>query len=410
MRAIDDGSRRPSLPANVYPPAPTITNSGSKASSSSPPPHGTISPSSPSDQSTVDSEADPEDPDQADFDTDVEFDPPLPDNASQHTFGGGGGFDHYGSYRKSMRSDISSIRDDYDDDGDYHYRDDSTSPVAFTRHPYDGEGPDVDTLHIGPSSASSSRFSRRGSMPLNIPTSPRDREDSMATITAGRRPSRSYEDGTKMLQVNVQPSSLPENRTGLTGLAGDGEQGEHDDPPMTQEPETNVYDGLDITYILSGPMSGGDQPRRSWSSGAPSYVAKDRMRSLGNLAEGGNMGESLSWMWSGPGPERRPSTATVLSAGEDVFTRHLRKNDMNYNVRRVEWSFKKESTDGMGPRVPPTPGGEEGEQRRTMEPGMQEIWRHAYIGRFKVDRLLIRCECASFTFCVIALTWWFVCS
>ena len=288
MRAMNDGSRRPSLPANVYPPAlagsAVSSANNAKASSSSPPPHGTTSPNSPSDLSTGDSEIDPEEPEQADFDTDVEFDPPLPDNASQHTFGGGS-FDHYGSYRHSMRSDVGSFRDDEFDDDYYHRVDNETSPVAFTRqhYHYDSEGnnggtggggqDDVDTLYIGasPGSAgpSSARYSRRGSMPMKIPnpTSPRgvgvgggggdalgsarDREDSMATITAGRRPSRSYDDMKGIIPgLNVQPASLPQTKSDFAGLAG--EKGGKD--PLDNDPSLDGQSNLS-PYLHFGQLS-----------------------------------------------------------------------------------------------------------------------------------------------------------
>ena len=408
MRAIDDGSRRPSLPSNVYSPAPLLP------SSPSPPSHSAAqSPNSPS--SIRESDPDPEDPEQADFDTDVEFDPPLPDTASQHTFGIGGTFDHYG-HRSSY---LPPSREYYEDEISPSWgtgREHSVSPVAFVRHGYDSEGPEVDTLHIdSSSSASTAKFPRRGSMPWKIPsaTSPRDpsardREDSTATVTAARRPSRSVEEDSKIHQANNgdgASTSQDDEGGGKVGVHPPALMAEEPTlrPTTTEEP-TNVYEGLDMDYILSPSMGiGGDNLRRSWSSGAPSYVQRNRAGAATSPNVTTDTSDAFSWMWSGP-EGRRPSTMTVLTTpGEDVFTRHLRKNDLNYNARRLDWSFKKESTDGRGPKVPSVAGtsgtaqtivgptGEEGETR-IMVPGTQEIWRQAYIGRFKVDRLHIERE------------------
>ena len=63
---------------------------------------------------------------------------------------------------------------------------------------------------------------------------------------------------------------------------------------------------------------------------------------------------------------------------DDAFTSQLRKLDKGYLRRREEWSFRKEMADGgnlMNTAV-----------SRSSRPAMHELWRHQYVGRFKVDK------------------------
>ena len=62
---------------------------------------------------------------------------------------------------------------------------------------------------------------------------------------------------------------------------------------------------------------------------------------------------------------------------DDAFTSQLRKLDKGYLRRREEWSFRKEMADGStNVPAPPRPG----------RPAIHELWRHQYVGRFKVDK------------------------
>ncbi|CAL1706926.1 unnamed protein product [Somion occarium] len=396
MRAIDDGSRRPSLPTNVY--IPDASDPSAPASPVQVRQQRSPGTGSELDSGVDDSEADPEDGDQGELDTDVEFDlqghnavddsTMLSDSASQHTFGVSGGFDYYG-YRQGniLNSERMSINEEDGEDSDS--RDVSVSPVTFSRHEYDSEGPEVDTFYVGPEQPSPER---RGSVPWNIPGAvprdsisgpSRDREDSMATITA-RRASRSMDDDLNTSPVdlfNNGAASHPETKADFRSLEAHGlaqqdesEQLEFQQPPFADDeqqpvvegPANDVYHGFNMDYILSGPQSASS--RRSW---APSMVHPGS-----SMVEG-----------------RRPSTFTTAS-GEDAFTKHLRDADDAYNERRLEWSFRMESNDGKGPRASTAALGplSKAEMRKPMEPGTQEIWRQAHIGRFKVDRLLLKSD------------------
>ncbi|TCD69797.1 hypothetical protein EIP91_006110 [Steccherinum ochraceum] len=374
MRAIDDGSRRPSLPTNAYMPEATPPTS-----SPSPPsdPQRQMSPGSASEQEA--SEADAED--HGELDTDVEFDLQqhsgaedlaLPDDASQHTFGGG--FDHYG-FRDGnfLASDQMSLNEDDEDDD---VRGASVSPVTFTQP---GDDNDVGELD-----------SRRGTLPYNMPTATasfedatsfsREREDSMATVTV-RRASRSMDD-----DLNLVPSTAstlgPGNQHHTAQFVIDKPQDPVDVPPEPQmENENDVYDGFNMDYIM-------DESARRHSISQTSFMERSSNSQLQNSHEI----SPFNWV-PGVGGSRRPSTITVgTTAGEDIFTRHLRKNDDKYNQRRIDWSFKKESTDGRGPKNPLVPPHDPTGARKSMMPGTQEIWRQAFIGRFKVDRLIMKTE------------------
>ncbi|THH30772.1 hypothetical protein EUX98_g3415 [Antrodiella citrinella] len=371
MRAIDDGSRRPSLPINVYE-LPAVSSSA-------------VSPSDPQRQMTPESnseheasEADPEE--QGELDTDVEFDLQqhsgdsgaeeivYSDDASEHTFGGG--FDHYGfSGGKLLTSDQMSINED-DEDSDARL---SVSPVTFTQ-PGDDETVD-----------SAERQLKRGTLPYTVSgastsyedaTLSREREDSMATVTI-RLASRSMDDNLHILPSTAS-TITPDQQSMAQFMSFDG----HDLPPEPQaEPENDVYDGFKLDYIL-------DDDARRQSISQTSFMERSK-----NEAYAAN--EDISpFNWVPGVGGRRPSTVTVgTTAGEDVFTRHVRKNDEKYDVRRHDWSFKKESTDGRGPKnILAPPHDNPINVRKSMMPGTQEMWRQAHIGRFKVDRMNMKTE------------------
>jgi hypothetical protein len=95
---------------------------------------------------------------------------------------------------------------------------------------------------------------------------------------------------------------------------------------------------------------------------------------------------------------------------DDSFTANVRRFDPEYGG---DWMFKREQADGFGPQgsgasIQSGRGAEaniseaERERRRraTMAPGMQELWRNGYVGRFKVDRLELKCESLAYFWAV----------
>ncbi|GJE95479.1 hypothetical protein PsYK624_116640 [Phanerochaete sordida] len=374
MRAIDDGSRRPSLPTNTYIPVVSTDASNAVASSSSTQLELSPGGSSASDGIYDDSEIDQDEAEVAEFDTDVELDlphgigaaaaldPPVSDTASQHTFGGGS-FDHYGSDSRHASSNLSILDDDDDME--------SVSPVHITQDHEDEQFDDGDrplpTLSVP----------RKGSLPWDIPTLPvrdgppgvtRSREDSAATVTA-RRASRSVDDDltASTMYPDVQ-NSLQNAEFHAQALS---------QPTPTEDP-VYQYGEYDVGYILGNKDNWG---RKSWSSGAPSYI------------QGGRPGEPVGGEPGGLGAawdaafHRRPSTATVGS-GDDAFVRHVHAWDPEYKSRKGEWTFKPESTDGRGPhRMPLATTAAVENKHHNMQPGTQELWRQAHVGRFKVDRV-----------------------
>ena len=380
MRAIDDGTRRPSLPTNslaaistaTTPPASSPSNADSETSPISRSSH---------ESEFESSEPEGDDGDAAEFDTDVELDmshdhhssssldPPISDAASQRTFGVGS-FDHYGYWRSPADGQSRSHEDDDEEDELI-----SISPVTFKHE--DEEGYD-DGARPLPSLVSS----RRGSMPLETlsprsGTSGRDREDSAMTIIASRG-SRSVENLT-----TTSPEPLQSPRRDTRPLdAHDGASAPDDGAAPNDEFQYGPYD---LNYILSGVES-----RKSWSSGSASYV-----QSGGRRASGDPYSLAQAWDTELFRSGRRPSTVTIGSS-EDAFTRHVRALDPDYNVREERWSFKKENSDGRGPHrmqlttsAPQTPNVP---TSHTMMPQTQEIWRQEFVGRYKVDRLKISCK------------------
>lgn len=389
MRAIDDGSRRPSLPTNVY--VPQSTSSGSSDPSASTTAHE-LSPggSSASESAFEESEVDQDEADHAEFDTDVELDlpqaitvldRPVSDTASQHTFGNGGsdtfGFD---------REDDMSV--DGSEDGS-----DSVSPVMFKQEAEeealdDGDRP-LPLLPI--------QTSRRGSVPWDIPTTPapsgdpsilsRDREDSAATVVARgitRVVDRDAILGT--LAIDGHPTSHPQTRAEFMSIEMQALRGDPRQDEALSPHNEYTYGEYDLNYILGTDVNS----RKSWaSSSTPSYVQPGG----GRIDAGGDPG-ALGAAWDAVfAAGRRPSTVTVGS-GDDAFARQVRRWDPEYTSRKDEWSFKKESTDGRGPHRMSlaTTAHPEVTHPSTMAPGTQELWRQAYIGRFKVDRVKMNRE------------------
>ncbi|KAI0645621.1 hypothetical protein C8Q79DRAFT_1001179 [Trametes meyenii] len=356
MRAIDDGTRRPSLPSNA--------DSG---------PSNAPSPPRPETDSEVDLDSAAYD-DGEELDTDVEFDyrnfsrEDISDAASQHTFGGNI-IDPYipgrASTEQRLSMAISLVDHDEEDEDEDRIETGTSSPVTFARI-RDGSG------DSNGSPASSPSQSRRGSVPWNIsgpPGSVRDREDSEATIFAARRMSRGLNDelvqapaAAPSTQATGRPASSSERRNseaqGPTQV-----QAEIPQPPQDQvvvpADASNAWEGLNLHYIL------GDS-RRSWSSGAPSYIAPGSDSRRGSIAP---------WEANSISSGRRSSTTTM---SDDAFTSQLRRLDKGYTKRRDEWSFRKEIADGASQLS--------GTTSRGGRPAIHELWRHEYVGRFKVDK------------------------
>lgn len=207
MRAIDDGGRRPSLPTNLLSDTPS---------------------SSQTDDDRLDSHSDSGDEGGA-LDTDMEFETPVHDGASQHTFGGASGSSHrlWNQREESEESEQERHWESYVVDPaerDEH----GGSPVTFAAT----LNSDDDRVSLSGSSdrgasAPQYAFGRRPSLPIPIRTPQpdahgfdsadadiiRDREASIATITL-RRPSRSVDDDLPsnlgyVPEPGTQPSSEP---------------------------------------------------------------------------------------------------------------------------------------------------------------------------------------------------------
>ncbi|KAI8993091.1 hypothetical protein BD414DRAFT_577121 [Trametes punicea] len=370
MRAIDDGTRRPSLPTNAH----------------SAPPSNPSSPPRPE----TDSEAEPDSAtyDDEELDTDVEFDyrnfsrEDVSDAASHHTFGDGT-VDAYSPGRPTGDDRLSvamSLIEQADEDD--RMVGGTSSPVTFARI-RDSSG------ESSSSPISSPPQSRRGSVPWNIPGVPgpvRDREDSEATILPGRRMSRSLNDEFghgPSANPSVQATSQPTTRSDWRNLEAQaqaqaqvqaqaqaqvqGEQGEQAQAIKQEENQpleasaSDAYEGFNLQYVLGDPL------RRSWSSGAPSYIAPGSDSRRGSIAP---------WEAHSISSGRRSSTTTM---SDDAFTSQLRKLDKGYTRRHEEWSFRKETADGAGRPASTTTS-------RSGRPAIQELWRHEYVGRFRVDK------------------------
>lgn len=451
MRAIDDGSRRPSLPTNIYIP----DNSSPSPVSPSPQQNKEreqqqLSPAVGSERGDSAPDDSEPDGDEGDLDTDVEFDLQqhghsphldglLPNSQARMKSSGNDLQRPRFRRRRSLDRDRNNARQGRDgnesaaDDND-DTREVSVSPVTFSRNGYDSageEGPEVDTFYVAPNDQQQRRQSKRRSEPVpwdspfavsgpNSTTSeatPRDREDSMATITAARASL-----GTPA------PHAMTSMDVFAGGSSGNPEELQHQDQQMVESPqrleqeqlmqmqqqqqhqsENDVYDGFNMDYILSGPPGSGSSVRRS--SWAPSYI---------QAPPSNNNNNSPSFWNHMTGPDaygRRPSTMTVgTSSGEDIFTKHLRLFDEGYDERRAAWSFRMDGVDVSvnGRRSSAANAGLSGhghghgqgqvhekvDPRKPMEPNTREIWRQAYVGMFKVDRQRVECM-----FCLSLSVW-----
>lgn len=415
MRAMNDGTRRPSLPMISYPSdrsqsppvSPTTSRSRphpQRKSVSSGERHSSSEAESESGTSYVD--GDEGDADIGDFDTDIELDfhhntvapathdVDMSDAVLQHTFRGG-----YGQYmyKSGSHSNDGGQGDDHGDGG--HDGRKVTSRILVT-------DADLATHAIENSQI------RRSSLPWDNPEDPaasnsgvgRGREDSLATVTAMqvshdvKSQSAGLTDMSNVLAINpfengtggtsVQP--LP--RDLLSTAAIDLGVG------VPAQSDSNALADFDLGYILGGTAE--RDPRKSWHSTAPSWVQVQPHNPPDPQAAGFENFEFPGWgaPVTGPGG-RRPSTITVGSF-EDAFTRHVQRFDPVSNERAVEWSFKRETVDGLGPDIPINARWVLTASSRALAPGQQELWRHAHVGRFKIEKLLLRRECHMSISCV----------
>ena len=354
MRAIDDGGKRPSLPKN--PP-----------SSPSPPPPTSWRSSN-------------ENPSSGDLTMD--------DRCSTYTFGVPAMYHHSDSEQSSY----------LDEDPLDHL---STSPVTFAHTPPEVGDDDVARRNSFVVSIGHELLSRRGSIPMAIPETPRPGgRVGMITseeIQATRKMSRSLDDEIIIPGYGEPPDvdqpgggarSEPLSKADWSSfqqqiISRTTPTTSTPRPPSVmqaeEEDESNAYTGLNLAYILGS--GGGGGPRSSWSS--ESFV----QRRMSGAQSTGGFGLGLSFGRDG---DRRPSVAT---AGEDTFLRHLQHNDANYALRLEEWTFRKEKADAAGPRFSGLTSG--GIPATTIGPGTYEIWRCHAVGRFNVERQALLCSYPS---------------
>lgn len=357
MRAIDDGGRRPSLPKNpASPPLPPSTLSIRTSAD-------VLHRSEPSSTDHV-----------------------MDDRASTYTFG------VPGMYHLSDSEQSSYLDEEPLDQL-------STSPITFAYTP-PAAGDDEEArrnsfvVPIGHDIQL-----RRGSIPLAIPETPRQDNQSEMTghdeTQSARKLSRSLGDDASNLDLGDTSStdqaggssrSEPMSKADWSSFKQSIEsrttptiqslrrlstqEGDEEDNP-------NAYTGLDLAYILGSGADGGH--RGSWSS--ESFVQR---RPSVTQTTGGFVGFAFSF---GRDADRRPSVAT---AGEDTFLRHLQHNDANYALRLEEWTFGKEKADASGPRLSGLTAG--GVVAPTIGPGTFELWRCHMTGRFHVERLALQCS------------------
>ncbi|KIM83183.1 hypothetical protein PILCRDRAFT_88087 [Piloderma croceum F 1598] len=333
----------------------------------------------------------------------------MSDTASEHTFGGGrrSGVRSSSSSRSGSRSSVRSAGLEFSSEDEVELDYDA----AHGTYTHIKGGIDADEeFGVGGRYMDPASHGRRGSLPMAIPGAPadafvddglRNREDSLATL---RRPSRSLDDDLRMMNAaggagpsaneGVAPKSEPVGKADWRSLEAQQQQQVQAPPDLN-----DALDGYDTTYILETHNS-----RRG--SFAPSYVDRNAYavsrgqptrQSLGFIK--GGWGAGLAWSGGG----RRPSTATTGTMNDDSFTANVRRFDPDYGGQSGDWMFKREQADGFGPQgssasIRSGRGAEanisevERDRRRraTMAPGMQELWRNGYVGRFKVDRLELK--------------------
>lgn len=321
----------------------------------------------------------------------------MSDNASQHTFGRASrahGFNAASSQdgatpssssvsvttsRSSSRASMRTEEFSSDDEIQIDCYDGSSSPVTFARDYLVGLDEDVDLVDPGPSSIRSSILDgRRGSLPMAIPGAvqssdahtTRSREGSILTI---RRPSRSW-DATSVHRSSysgedptlILPKSEPLSRADWLSLEAQLQA------KQQQAAEANAYDGLDLQYILSRHSEGSI---RSFNS-------------------------RLSFVQGAAGPLRSSPHLTAIALGssatlpfEDSFMRHIQKHDRGFEPLRFYWSFQREKADASSSssrrrqlahhhRIEKT--------AKEIPARVQEMWRCGHVGRFKVDRLVLK--------------------
>ena len=335
----------------------------------------------------------------------------MSDTASQHTFGGGdrrSGLRTSSSSRSGSRSSVRSTGLEFSSE------DEVELDYDFTHGTYTQAGLDPDEeLGVGGRYLSQGR---RGSLPMAIPgSSPdtfndeeaaRNREDSIATL---RRPSRSLDDDLTMMNPpaitvsaneGIVPKSEPVGRADWRSLEAQQQQHPQQQSTHEQASQADPLNGYDTDFILGS--------RRG--SLAMSYFENDVSRGQSSRQsigfKVGGWGSGLAWSGGG----RRPSTATTGTTNDDSFTANVRRFDPEYGGQSGDWFIKREQADGPGLRpsqqnnsgsIRHGRGGDssaisEGERekrmKRTMAPGAQELWRNEFVGRFKVDRLKLKCK------------------
>jgi hypothetical protein len=319
----------------------------------------------------------------------------MSDTASQHTFGRAShrhGFPAASSQdgatpssssvsvttsRSSSRASMRTIEQFSDDDLEIdYYEDDNSSPVTFASCNLEDIDEDADLVYPHPPSIRSSILDgRRGSLPMAIPGavqgtdaySTRSREGSILTV---RRPSRSWDDSSTHRSSHsgedptlILPKSEPLSRADWLQLELQANQ--------QQVAEPSAYDGLDLQYILS---------RRSEGS----------IRSVNSR---------LSFVQGAAGPHRfsphlfRGAGSSTTLPFEDTFMRHIKKHDQAYDGLRYYWSFQREKADASSSssrRRQHAHHHRTDKSRKETGSRAQEMWRCGHVGRFKVDKLVIK--------------------
>ncbi|PCH43639.1 hypothetical protein WOLCODRAFT_132871 [Wolfiporia cocos MD-104 SS10] len=370
MRAMNDGTRRPSLPMSVR----AAGRSKSPASTTA----ATASPASPMNCSGAHSETESEtgsapymDGDGGDFDTDVEID-------YQHSSGSQGATD-------TEMADPASHR-------------------AFSSAYMYDTGPEADVIMR---EAGGSKGEAAGSeLHEGILGSGREREGSVATLT-GFQIARHYTDEQAIDPLDVSAASQAQSHAASQALDqqlqkhGPQEQDTTGESAGKAADASDAWDGWDVNYVLGG-RTGERGDRRSWQSTRsawlqmqpiPPHVTAPPISGAGASAAGF---EAFNFEWGAPvtgagpvSPGRRTSTVTVGS-GEDAFTRHVQRFDPVSSTRAVEWSFCKEIRDVSGPEA--RDGARSTHSTRVAAAAQNEIWRQAHVGRFKVDRLVLKVD------------------
>lgn len=410
MRAIDDGGRRPSLPTNLYiPDRPSADGPSGSSSHRYPDASGSDSdPIAPSSASDPDFDLGNE---SGIVDTDIEIEGIVPDDSSHHTFG----LDQVCSPSTSdsgAESDVDAPPDiqqcaDYFLVDPNECRHEAGSPVTFASTESDDEDSDVsetgsrglatmrrNSIAIRMATARNRSLRAHETDLKRKETKTREREDSSATV---RRPTDEEMEGVDVSSTNAdgerRPSlptpnwSMFNNNAGVSTVEDSGE---------------NVYQGIDLNYIMNVGGSTGPGSRRSSHSfiatqPLPLPPPKDKAKSkdkekrkkdknrgnepldaaamqglIGPPPALSNLSDVAPWADVGAmaGP-RRPSTVTL----DDSFAGGLRRLDPLYAERRNEWSFIREREQVVfAPRVPDG------------TPRTWDVWRCAQIGKIRLER------------------------